>query len=54
MRQHTDPTLLHMMRRWKNWHFGVTWMEWRLGYRYDCYHGPLWQVRVGPLWIMLH
>ena len=47
-------TLLHMMRHWQYWHFGVTWTMWRLAYHYEWYDSPFWQVQLGPLWIILH
>ena len=47
-------TLLHMMRHRQYWHFGVTWKQWKLEYRYDWCDSPLWTIRVGPLWILLH
>jgi len=47
-------TLRHMMWRWQYWHFGVTWTQWKLEYRYDWCDSPLWTIRVGPLWILLH
>ena len=58
MRQYYDGskwvTLPYMMRRRKYWHFSVTWKRWKLEYRYEWRGSPLWRVRAGPLWIILH
>ena len=46
-------TLIWMAKRPEYWDVMWTWREWRLEARYDYYDGPLWQVRIGPLCILL-
>ena len=43
-------TLLSMASDPNLWMFGATWREWRFGFDYVWYDGPIFQLRVGPFW----
>jgi len=51
-RDYNLRTLLWFAARPRYWSCGADMRDWKLfEWLYDWYDGPIWQLRVGPLWV---